>query len=261
MALVPNQCTGCIGHTLRVVAVSESWISLVKGSDSNASKVHDERTNSNSRRKQKNTDKLRQALIPQVPGCGVDQERSTSSGVAMEATETNKDQQSRCCSTNFTIEHILQHAGRPRQDATTTATTTTTSQQLYDWLNCTRYHPPKLNRSKKKEGCVRRKLGRNPRIPFSAAQVAVLEDKFRVSPYLSTSDVGHLSTLLRLSDTRIKIWFQNRRARERRDHGKVEMVSQTPPMRHSVSEGPVKSAFAPPVPTPTTPTVHFWAKA
>ncbi|KAG8323536.1 hypothetical protein J6590_001248 [Homalodisca vitripennis] len=98
--------------------------------------------------------------------------------------------------------------------------------------------------SKKKEGSVRRKLGRNPRIPFSAAQVEVLEDKYRASPYLSASDVSHLSTLLRLSDTRIKIWFQNRRARERRDNGKGEVLKQTPPPRQQ-SSGPVKSAFTP----------------
>ncbi|KAL1114793.1 hypothetical protein AAG570_007617 [Ranatra chinensis] len=56
--------------------------------------------------------------------------------------------------------------------------------------------------SKRKEGVQKRKLGRNPRIPFSASQVAALEERYRQSPYLSTDDVAHLSNLLRLSDTR-----------------------------------------------------------
>lgn len=59
--------------------------------------------------------------------------------------------------------------------------------------------------SKKREGTARRRLGRNPRIPFSTSQVDVLEDKFRSSPYLSAADVSHLSTLLRLSDTRVSV--------------------------------------------------------
>ena len=57
--------------------------------------------------------------------------------------------------------------------------------------------------TRRREGSGRRKLGRNPRIPFSGSQVAVLEDKFRNSPYLSSSDVAHLSNLLRLSDSRV----------------------------------------------------------
>ncbi|XKL64565.1 hypothetical protein PGB90_004651 [Kerria lacca] len=88
----------------------------------------------------------------------------------------------------------------------------------YDWLNYTRYKPPKLQRIRKKDCVQKRRLGRNPRIPFSTEQVALLEEKFQISPYLSNSDVIHLSNCLQLSESRIKIWFQNRRARERRDN-------------------------------------------
>ncbi|XP_059178505.1 homeobox protein XHOX-7.1-like [Physella acuta] len=89
----------------------------------------------------------------------------------------------------------------------------------YQWLHCTRYHPPKLQRTKKKEGAKKRKLCRNPRVPFTQHQVVVLEDKFRRTHYLSSIDVAELSSALSLTETRVKIWFQNRRARERRDKG------------------------------------------
>ncbi|XP_072023804.1 uncharacterized protein [Amphiura filiformis] len=87
----------------------------------------------------------------------------------------------------------------------------------FSWLQCTRYKPPRLPRAKRKEGAKKRKLGRNPRVPFSPAQVATLEQKFRCTHYLSSIDVAELSQALNLSENRVKIWFQNRRARERRD--------------------------------------------
>lgn len=56
----------------------------------------------------------------------------------------------------------------------------------------------------RKNECVRRRrLGRNPRIPFSTEQVTILERKFRSSPYLSNSDVAHLSKCLQLSESRV----------------------------------------------------------
>ncbi|XP_078001334.1 uncharacterized protein LOC144453841 [Glandiceps talaboti] len=92
----------------------------------------------------------------------------------------------------------------------------------FSWLQCTRYKPPRLPRVKKKDGTKKRKLGRNPRVPFSAAQVAMLEQKFRRTHYLSSVDVAELSAALNLSENRVKIWFQNRRARERRDRENME---------------------------------------
>ncbi|XP_038073233.1 homeobox protein MSX-2-like [Patiria miniata] len=87
----------------------------------------------------------------------------------------------------------------------------------FSWLQCTRYKPPRLPRAKRKDGAKKRKLGRNPRVPFSPSQVTTLEQKFRCTHYLSSIDVAELSAALNLSENRVKIWFQNRRARERRD--------------------------------------------
>nr|XP_018903557.1 PREDICTED: homeobox protein GBX-2 [Bemisia tabaci] len=108
---------------------------------------------------------------------------------------------------DFSIESILK----------STDTVSSLPGGMYDWLRCTRYKPPKLKRTRRQDGVVRRKLGRNPRIPFSSEQVLTLENKFRENAYLSCADVAALSSALRLSEIRIKIWFQNRRARERRE--------------------------------------------
>ena len=56
---------------------------------------------------------------------------------------------------------------------------------------------------KKKDGTKKRKLGRNPRVPFTQHQVAVLEHKFRRTHYLSSLDVAELSTALSLTENRV----------------------------------------------------------
>lgn len=58
---------------------------------------------------------------------------------------------------------------------------------------------------KRKEGPQKRKLGRNPRIPFSPGQVAALEQKFRAAHYLSSVEVAELSSALSLSETRVSV--------------------------------------------------------
>ncbi|XP_037943406.1 homeobox protein MSX-1 [Teleopsis dalmanni] len=87
---------------------------------------------------------------------------------------------------------------------------------LYNWLQYTRYHPPKLPRSLRC-GPAKRTPGRLPRIPFTPAQLHALENAYRVSNYLSAEDANKLAASLDLTNTRVKIWFQNRRARERRE--------------------------------------------
>ncbi|XP_026481303.1 homeobox protein H17 [Ctenocephalides felis] len=73
---------------------------------------------------------------------------------------------------------------------------------------------------------VRRTPGRLPRIPFSPTQLRTLERAFAEAPYLSSHQAGALARTLQLTDTRVKIWFQNRRARARREP-KNNTVSST----------------------------------
>ncbi|KAL9957861.1 hypothetical protein ACROYT_G034811 [Oculina patagonica] len=96
------------------------------------------------------------------------------------------------------------------------------------WLAYTRYCPPKIPRSKPRKGSRRHKLDRNPRIPFSTSQLAALEAKFLQTQYLSGSEVRDLSSTLRVTEHRVKIWFQNRRAREKKTRAATAENSGSP---------------------------------
>ncbi|KAG3294360.1 NK2 homeobox 6 [Ictidomys tridecemlineatus] len=61
---------------------------------------------------------------------------------------------------------------------------------------------------------------RKPRVLFSQAQVLALERRFKQQRYLSAPERDHLANALQLTSTQVKIWFQNRRykcKRQRQD--------------------------------------------
>ena len=66
--------------------------------------------------------------------------------------------------------------------------------------------------SRRKEGIKKRKLGRNPRVPFTQHQVACLEQKFLQMRYLSSVDVAHLAEALCISEDRVRIILVHQRA-------------------------------------------------
>ncbi|KAL0973806.1 hypothetical protein UPYG_G00211390 [Umbra pygmaea] len=77
---------------------------------------------------------------------------------------------------------------------------------------------------------------RKPRVLFSQAQVYELERRFKQQKYLSAPERDHLAGVLKLTPTQVKIWFQNRRykcKRQRQDQS-LEMVGIPPPRRISV---------------------------
>ncbi|XP_050070839.1 homeobox protein engrailed-2b-like [Anopheles maculipalpis] len=98
------------------------------------------------------------------------------------------------------------------------------SMPTFDWLYYTRYHPPKLPRPQK-SGPVKRTPGRLPRVPFTPAQLSALEDAYKVSTYLSSEEANQLAYSLELTNTRVKIWFQNRRARDRREKREASLAT------------------------------------
>nr|XP_033805919.1 homeobox protein Nkx-2.6 [Geotrypetes seraphini] len=74
---------------------------------------------------------------------------------------------------------------------------------------------------------------RKPRVLFSQTQVFELERRFKQQRYLSAPEREHLASLLKLTSTQVKIWFQNRRykcKRQRQDKS-LEFVGCPPPPR------------------------------
>ncbi|XP_074601050.1 uncharacterized protein LOC141854967 isoform X2 [Brevipalpus obovatus] len=78
---------------------------------------------------------------------------------------------------------------------------------------------------------------RKRRVLFSKNQTFELERRFRQQRYLSAQEREHLASLIRLTPTQVKIWFQNHRyktKRARQEKGGMDIQSISSPRRVAI---------------------------
>ncbi|KAJ8684314.1 hypothetical protein QAD02_020106 [Eretmocerus hayati] len=102
------------------------------------------------------------------------------------------------------------------------------------------------------------KRKKKTRTVFSRTQVFQLESTFDMKRYLSSSERAALATSLRLTETQVKIWFQNRRNKWKRQLAAeletnsivhAQRLVRVPILYHEASVGPGSQGPGQPVPT------------
>ncbi|GIY31727.1 homeobox protein Nkx-2.6 [Caerostris extrusa] len=105
-------------------------------------------------------------------------------------------------------------------------------------------------------GSLHSKSKRRPRVLFAQEQVTALEKRFQYQRYLSASEREDFAVSLKLTSTQVKIWFQNRRYKYKRQR-EFELIE--PPnkmMAQHPSNDVQNQQFPPPYsynPTSTNP--------
>merc|ERR1712223_1069041 len=82
---------------------------------------------------------------------------------------------------------------------------------------------------------------RKRRVLFTQAQVYELERRFKQQKYLSAPEREHLASLIHLTPTQVKIWFQNHRYKYKRQ-AKEKAMSESSPNSQTSQNSPRRVA-------------------
>ncbi|PIO64251.1 homeobox domain protein, partial [Teladorsagia circumcincta] len=78
---------------------------------------------------------------------------------------------------------------------------------------------------------------RRARTAFTYEQLVALENKFKTSRYLSVCERLNLAIQLHLTETQVKIWFQNRRTKWKKHNPGMDANSSPSPTGSNTSSG------------------------
>ncbi|XP_062927923.1 NK1 transcription factor related 2-like,a [Mobula hypostoma] len=95
---------------------------------------------------------------------------------------------------------------------------------------------PRQKRRRAEPGCAK---PRRARTAFTYEQLVALENKFRSTRYLSVCERLNLALALSLTETQVKIWFQNRRTKwKKQNPGADSTIQPGPTSLSGVSPSP-----------------------
>ncbi|XP_042344985.1 homeobox protein Nkx-3.1 isoform X2 [Plectropomus leopardus] len=81
------------------------------------------------------------------------------------------------------------------------------------------------------------------RAAFTHLQVLELEKKFNHQKYLTAPERAHLASTLRLTETQVKIWFQNRRYKTKRKQQTSEYKAEGLGLRDELVQSSLITSF------------------